>query len=728
MSKANNVPSLGEDLDKDRILSMFREDLSNSKAWFDPIREKSKQLYALYFGDKEEFLEKDDRRYMQSIRRFYASIPLAKGRIDAVVGADMSDRKEAVFRGTSFDDVDQVVAEWQTELNRQEMNSTNSWRTQTQVLQDLLVTGYGFAEVFIDLSRNPMRIPERAVQWWEMHPDPDAVEPCLEDARFWLREAGWHLEQAQSQWKDHKEDLESMVNARGSGGKSLNLAAKARGTGGSAPTSVSGGKHGKVEIFDYVYKRYVPQIIWVDPLTGEEQDTKEAEYEAAVKAQEDEFEALVEQFSLANQAYGLSLQDPEVIASGVVPEAPQAPEPPEPIEVVSRYTTERWYRCHIAGGINGKAEILLDGPTELPLKSGPPYKCATGFGFKDFDERRVRFFGLMHLLWDVQLYFNKAMAIHIETLGRQSKGGGFVERSAIIGNKDKFVKDQAIVGHWSVMEDGSVSGNAIREKQVGQGHTGMERLMQTLSALFPQASGVSDAMSGQLKSERSNVLISNLQSQGYIALQPILDQMTTYRTSVARCRAEIIRAHYSPEQINRTLGEQDPEAMIGVLYESADFDPAQGMIVPKPITNPETGMPLTPGDVIKAIDPLSYDITVDVGQASPTTKQLVWQIFEQGNLQALIEALQQAGLDTTAFATYVMECLPIPGTKTRALIDDIEKQKRQKKMMAAPQGIVQAAIEQGAEGAQSIIEQITQALQAQQPKGQEQPQPPAGAN
>lgn len=697
----------GKELTDDDVARYFDACYDESKEYFDPIWRDNARLYAMYYGDT---LSKNDKEYLRKTKRPPIDFNYAIGTINAIVGADAADRKEVTFSEAGRNAQKMVISDWLTDINRKLMNLCKGHRHESDAYLDQLIGGYGFAYTYIDQNRYPLRTATERVQPWECYPDPNATEDNLSDGGYFIRRRSWTLEQVQSRWKD-KADI-------------LKKRAQSGAVGSTAPSPVSTlsrsrargkdtrNQQRRVEVFDFVYRRLVPKVVWVDPETGEKRNTKAAELAERQKELEADWQAQMEAYT--RQA------DPQT--GMVLDQQGQPVQPPQPMKVEQQYTYdgECWYRAYLLdGGVTKtqggqkNASLVLES-RELDVTESP-YKVVTGFKYKDMVEGRVRFFGPMRVIHDAQLYTNRSLQVFLDILARGSKGGGFVEQSAVVGNIKSFMEEQSIPGIWQVVQDGALGEGKIQNKPVQQIPQGYERFLELCVAAMSQLTGVTDWVKGTAMQERSNVLISNLQAQSMVMLNPLTDPMTEFRMENGRARVDFSLKYLPSDVIDDILdldleGMEDEEkrTLVGVLFEQVQ-DPQTGELVYQPMLDPETNEPIRPSTVLKRIDVHDYDVAVDVGQASPTSRMAIWQIFQQG----LLKALTDAGVDMSIVAPVLMRNLPLPGTQAKALGDEMSDQVKQQKAMQTAQGIVQATLQQGPDGAAQIVQQIVAALHQQ---------------
>jgi len=660
----------GKTLSDSEVVSLAQESYKNSKEWFADIWKEASVLYDMYYG---ETLSESDKQYLIDTKRPPISFNYAVQTVNAIVGSDQADRKEAVFKGSGPEDIDAFKGEGRTQIVRKFMNECNGRRHESDAFLDDCVTGYGFSEVYLDVSRGKPRPVLVRVQPWEMFPDPDAGEDNLEDARYFCRLKAWYLEEVQARWPDKADDLKTAVEAR-----EIPTIAVSPGVEGSWKRGRSPRKGDRIEVLDFQYKRYMPRVMWKDPESGQMQDTTHEEMEQRRKE--------IHQQQLSE--HDAQMQKMMAASGGMMMEGMMAaaPPPPEPPDFESwAYAGETYWRAYVAMGNarkpGAKGVLLSHKQQSIPKFS---YNVVTGYKKKDLETGRVRFFGPMRILHDPQMYINKTAAVYLEILSRMAKGGGFIGESAITGNPQDFIRKMSTPVGWQIVRDEAIERNLIVDRQTVSPPQSFERFMELCVNSLGSLTGVTDWLKGTANTERSNVLISNLQGQSMVLLNPLFDPLQEFRIRNARLMVAVALKYCPEEDLEKILG--DVGKAKGITYDE-QFNSQTGKTEKVPKVDEMTGMPITAFSVISEDDPLESDVTVDVGQASPTIKQAVWQIFAE---QGLFKDFMAAGVPPDLLVPPLVRNLPIPGVMPQMLGDEVEQRMRTQMEMGTQQGILEA--------------------------------------
>lgn len=683
----------GKPLDDKGLVSYFRECLARSKDFFNPIWKEADLLYKAYWGDT---LRDADKEWLELTKRPPLAFNIARSTIDAVVGSDQADRKEVTWRGVGLESSDDSLrADLFTNLNRQFMNVSRGYVHEGRVLFDQAVSGYGFSETLININKRPMLVETVAVDPHEMYPDPDSVEDNFLDALFWIRHKRWTLEAVVAKWPDRKQDIEDSVASGRVLAATPRFIGVKSGMSARVPlTQVNERSH--VSVYDFCYKRQIPSVVWIDPTTGEEKDGTQEEF---VKAQAEAMAG----YSAKKRAWdGMRDQvERDSLAGQMGQELPPEPVAPPPLTVVLRYAKDCWYRSFILGDENaptvqGSSNVVLE-KTKLAIHL-PPYACATGYIYR-MANGRVKRFGIMRGIYDPQLYINKTLMTILDLLGKQAKGGGLVGPGALLPgtNIADFVKNRSIPGNWTQVKDPTQivpdSNSAFSEN--------LARFVEFLRDWMTQISNVNDYLKGSATSERSNVLVSNMQASALNALNPFMEQFTSYRMEAGRQR--LAMGLELPDNVIDKILDLRPEQLEGITYMT---DPESGQQMP---TGRSLADFMRDGD-----DALKYDVAVDIGQASPTSKQQVWAVLGQGVFKELAELLKEAGIDLTPIGKVLMKNLPLPGLQARELETEMNKSIAQAEKLKTTQGILETLSQMPPEEVQPVLQQAFQQMQQQQ--------------
>lgn len=148
--------------------------------------------------------------------------------------------------------------------------------------------------------------------------------------------------------------------------------------------------------------------------------------------------------------------------------------------------------------------------------------------------------GMVNAMMDPQKYYNKALTELMFTIATNSKGGWFVERSAV-EDVQEFENNVARTDAVIVVEDGTISGNRVMEKSRPAIPTGLENII-TLSAQGVADAGVDPSFLGMMdKDDVSGILYKRRIRQVISKMARYFDSITMYQKEDARLNGDLIR-------------------------------------------------------------------------------------------------------------------------------------------------------------------------------------------
>jgi len=673
----------------DALRKEFGRRLKRSQGAFANWRERAKLFFQTYH--KGPWTEEDSLA-LKAEGRIATYFNYSTAVINTVVGMDMADRKEGSFQGVDGDLYDETVGEWFTKLVRFLYQHAHGHRHESQAQMDQLLSGYGWIEVFFDDSRFPFRIKSSHVDCERMYIDPDYKDDNCADARFVICEVKMAREDAIARWPNREDELQSLAGGSQSGSPYPKRAVANNYAGPSTPGLDD--SEDEIRVYDYQYRKRERWVAFKDPQDGKRKELSKADFSEWKRT-------FFAQFQQAQQAQagmmggpmmgmgggptgqqggpmgggGMMPQGPMMGGGGGMPSPQSMMPPPEPPKVEAvEFPRELYYRAFLAGGM-GDGTIVLEQPKRIREDSFT-YLCATGFRGKDFENEKTQHFGLMELIYEPQMWSAKVLSLIIEMLARNSKGGGFAESGAV-ANPATFPVEVSKVGSWVMLNDDAIKEGRIKERQAMQWPSAAERMMDLAVQAIPNLTAVTPSLMGTLQQERSNVLISNLQQQSQVVLNPLFDPMSQLRVNIHGLYAKLAQTYLADEDINRILGNARVE---GLTYQVGPPDPTTGkpsevpVMVPDP-SSPEGQRPITAADILRDADILEFHVVVDLGTASTTSKQAIWALLSQ---HGVLDTMAAAGVPMEKFAPFMVRNLPgIPAETAKRLADDIEGQMKQ---------------------------------------------------
>jgi len=708
----------GEQLDDEELLEYFWACLKEAEAVQADYVDTWTDLFKLYAdGDG---LRQDLRIKQRNEGHEVLALPYASGIIDTMIGSDTADRKEVRFRGQDGFPEDEIAAELYTRLVRAASIKEQCHIQDSRVQHNQLCTGYGFSETRLMTERRPMRPIRRWVPLWEMLWDPKALEPDLSDRAYDIRRRKWTAEKVQARWSKKKDDVADLVRDGKPPAPTVRGINRASGGGRSVFPAKDSQK--RVEIHDFCYQRRVPRVVFRDPRQEAQEDVLEDEYLARLSEVEEENKSLQEAFLRESEEF-LAGGDTDPVSLEPLP-PPQEPELVA-LEELERYDAPCYYRAYVAAKLGAK-----DGGVVLEHKKQdvPAFPRTAVCGAPDEmpDEERLEYFGPLRRIADMQRVINKAWRLWIEIMERGVKGGGgLLEEDALPEGVtlEQFSKNASTPGMWAMLASGALSQNKYKELSAGFSPQGVVEFLTFVKDQLGEVSLVSKALQGTEGGDKANALVSNLQQQNRLALNPYLEPMAQYRMQTGMLMAQIFFHHVPTSDVDKILGDV---IIPGVTHVEAT-DPTTGALQrdPKtlaPVMQPlfykeptgpdDPGIPMTAGRWLKGIDPGGLDMVSDTGQATPTMRQAVVQAFVQTDA---IRSFLDAGMADVILPIFAKNLLAIVDPEdAKGVVEKLEKRFNEAEAMKTVEGMLQAFQGLPPDQQQGVAQQIFEQLQAMQ--------------
>jgi hypothetical protein len=648
-------PEYGQEMDDQELVTWFFKRFRDSEAHFQWWRSEADVLYKMYSG--RGIYSEADSWWLNKTKRTEINVNLTLGTLNSIIGAQMSDRKEVQFRGVEEKTHSGVIAEWLTQVLRTAYQACFGHRKETEASLDMLITGYGYTEGYLDATRLPMIAKLEIAPPWEVFADPDALEDNLSDSRFIIRRRHWDIEEAQAKWPDKKDEISAAAV-----GMNMSLPS----TYPESVTlrrSVSEHRANRVPIYQFQYVRYVTYVAYIDP--GGQQVSMPKE--------------------VAKENWKLAGEEPRV---------------------VHEYPHKCYYQAFITGSSENASGSVLE-RSKLST-SRFTIQPVTGYKEKDLWRERGLCFGPARTVVDLQRYINRSYSVYLDILARGSKGGFIVETDAIPKSREDFEAQASTPGGVISVKPGALAEGKIQERGTQSPPTGIDQFLRLLVNSFEQVTGVGEYLKGTSTSERSNVYVSNMQQQSYTMLAPLYDPITKFQIENGKLLMEIILQHYTEDQINRILGDQDE--VEGLTHQ---LDPETNELVP--VT--------TPAQILKGVTLDDFEVTADVGQASTTQKQMFANLWVQTDLIGTLSNL--LGDHVGEVLPDLVRYMPLPPSVSDGLATKLEKAFQMQKEGMDMDMMMQQLSEMPPEQLQQMIMEAQQQQASQgQPPGPPNGQPP----
>jgi hypothetical protein len=230
--------------------------------------------------------------------------------------------------------------------------------------------------------------------------------------------------------------------------------------------------------------------------------------------------------------------------------------------------------------------VLSYGPA--PCNDEFSLQCTTG----KYDRNQGTWYGAVEAMLDPQRWANKWLAQMMHIMNANAKGGIMAESGA-------FKDPRTAQAEWSqpdsvtMMEDGAISGNKVKEKPQAQFPVGFQQLTEFAISSIRDVSGVSLELLGQRENDQAASLEYQRRQSGMTILQPLFDGLKLYREMQGRVVLYYIQKDIPDGTLIRITGK-DNEQYVPLMKE-ADKD---------------------------------YDIIVDDAPNAPNQKEQIWGIIQ----------------------------------------------------------------------------------------------------
>lgn len=265
-----------------------------------------------------------------------------------------------------------------------------------------------------------------------------------------------------------------------------------------------------------------------------------------------------------------------------------------------------YYYAYFSGDTLLEADIS-------PTQEGFTYGCITG----KRDRNKNTWYGLTRVMMDPQRWANKWLSQILHIINSNAKGGLLAEINAFV-DPQKAGEEWASPESITWLKEGALSGNKVKEKQMAQYPTGLDRLMEFALASLPQVTGINLEALGLAGREQANVLEQSRKQAAYGLLAPVFDSLRRYRKHQGRVLLDFINNYISDGRMIRIGGP-----------ESQQYIPLR-----------------------KAPRAIHYDVIVDQSPNAPDVKRETWAVLE-----TLIPAAMKAGMP---IPPTVLKYAPIP--------------------------------------------------------------------
>jgi hypothetical protein len=229
--------------------------------------------------------------------------------------------------------------------------------------------------------------------------------------------------------------------------------------------------------------------------------------------------------------------------------------------------------------------VLSYGPA--PCNDQFSLQCVTG----KFDRNKGTWYGVVRAMKDPQRWANKWLAQMMHIMNSNAKGG-------IMAEKGAFADPRKAQAEWSspdsvtLMEDGAISGNKVKEKPQTQFPVALQQLTEFAIQSIRDVSGVSVEFLGMRDSDQPASLEYQRRQAGMNILQWAFDGMKLYRELQGEVLLYYLQTDVPEGTLIRIAGEEN-EQYVPLIHEASK----------------------------------DFDIIVDDAPTAPNQKELIWSVI-----------------------------------------------------------------------------------------------------
>lgn len=501
-------------------------------------RSTARDDYAFVCGN--QWLSEDEA-VLRAQKRPPITFNYSEKMVDAVVGAEVSNRQEATYRPRGVED--SALAELLNGAAKWAREECGAEDEESDAFRDMLICGLGWTHTRLSYDEDQDgKLIEERIDPLEMLYDQSSTKAGLAD-RKWASRDWWIDElEAKREWPSAIFTSEDEDNtARGI----ITRDARYEDHDASEPDRHKG------QVLITLYECVERQPIYRVVLGGKIEEISVAD-----------FNATRELLEASNAQY-----------------------------------VKQYKRVYYRGFFSGETLLDMD---RSPCQDGFTFQAMTG----KRDRNKGTWYGLTRVMKDPQRWANKWLSQILHIVNSNAKGGLLAEINAFVDPR-KAQEEWAEPDSITLLNEGALSGNKVKEKGQAAFPSGLDKLMQFALGSLPMVTGINLEALGLANREQAGVLEAQRKQAAYGLLAPLFDSLRKFRKSQGRVLMFMIQEYLSDGRLIRIGGP-----------ESEQFVP-----------------------LLRAPDALRYDVIVDQSPNAPDVKERTWETLIQ-----LIPAMLKAGM------------------------------------------------------------------------------------
>lgn len=479
-------------LSKEDFADLARTRMQEAEDFWHNWRVEAVNDYDFVCG--KQWLDADESK-LNAEKRPTVTFNYSEKMIDAVVGAEISNRQEATYKPRGVEDA--AFAEMMNNAAKWVRDECGAEDEESDAFRDMLICGMGwtFSHVTYDEDQDGKILIER-IDPLEMRSDPAASKPGITDRRFAFR----------SWWVDERE-------------------AKREWPGGSFTSEDD--SSGAVGIVTRGHRYEEGESDETDRHKGQVQITL---YEC------------VEREPIYRVLLGGQIQEMSVADFNDLKEF---------IDQADIKYVKQQKRVYYRGYFSG--DTLLEFG-KSPCQDGFSFQAITG----KRDRNKNTFYGLTRVMKDPQRWANKWLSQILHIINSNAKGGLMAEVNAFVDPK-RAQEEWAQPDSVTLFKEGALSGQKVKEKGMGVFPAGLDKLMQFALGSLPMVTGINLEALGLANREQAGVLEAQRKQAAYGLLAPLFDSLRRYRKTQGCVMLYLIREYISDGRLIRINGPESQQ-------------------------------------------------------------------------------------------------------------------------------------------------------------------------